>query len=132
MADELAPLHAQIDANYPENLKQIAEVLYGQLVRHAQVPDEGMPAARREELAFLALRLSDCLSDEFGGEALYIGKGLAYRASLRDREMYAQYQNGATVKALARKYSLTEVWVRKVCNALTAIERAERQGRLEL
>ena len=132
MLDELAPLHALIDPAYPDNQKQIAESLFSQLVQDHQVPDVAMPPERVTELAFLALRQSDRLSNDFGGEALYIGKGVAYRASKRDREMYALYQNGVTVKALAHKFGLTVVWVRQICNALTAIEREQRQGKLEL
>lgn len=132
MLDELAPLHQQMDAAYPENLKQIASVLYAQLVEDAQVPDVAMPEARKSELAFAALRLSNRLSAEVGGEALYIAKSVSYLASLRDREMYKLYQGGATVQHLAKKYSLSVMRVRQICNDLTAIERAERQGKLEL
>lgn len=137
MLDELAPLHAQIDPAYPDNLRQIAEVLFAQLVVDAPVflaqnPGEALPPQRLNELAFLALRLSDRVSHEMGGEAIYIGKGVAYRATLRDREMYALYQNGATVKALAHQFGVSVNWVRRVCNAMTAVEREQRQGKLEL
>jgi Mor family transcriptional regulator len=124
----LAPLHALLDPAYPDNLRTVAEWLFVQ----AAEDDEPAPTAERlGQLALLALRQTERLSTEEGGTALYLNKGVSYRATLRDREMYARF-NGRNYDELARAHRLTPMRVRQIVGAMLAEDLARRQGRLDL
>lgn len=71
------------------------------------------------------------LSTEEGGRNFYLGKGLRYRASLRDREMYERF-NGRNYNELAREYHLTPTRVRQIMDAMHQDDISRRQGRLVL
>ena len=67
---QLAPLHQQLDTNYPENLRTVAEWLFVQLVED----EESVPTPDRlYKLATLALRQTERLSAEEGGRNFYLG-----------------------------------------------------------
>lgn len=133
--EELAPLHALLDPAYPENLRTIAEWLFLQLVEDADLLGQAYPdispALRLLNLATVALRQAERLCVEEGGTAIYLTKGISYRATLRDREMYGLF-NGRNYDELAKKYNLTMTRVRQIINAMILLERASRQGRLDL
>ena len=125
---QLAPLHQQLDPGYPENLRTVAEWLFVQLVED----EEAAPTSERlHKLATLALRQTERLSTEEGGRNFYLGKGLRYRASLRDREMYERF-NGRNYNELARDYRLTPTRVRQIMDAMHQDDISRRQGRLVL
>lgn len=126
-----AVLHAQLDDAYPENLRMVAEWLYVQLVEDEQVVDMPMQSERLHALALLALRQTERLSAELGGMNFYFNKGIRYRASVRDREMFDRF-NGRNYDELARTYSLTPMRVRQIIAAMMAAEIARRQGKLAL
>ena len=129
--EELAPLHALLDPAYPDNLRTIAEWMFLQLVEDADLL--GIPGCtqRQHHCALVALRQAERLSTEEGGNALYLNKGISYRATLRDREMYARF-SGHNYDELARAYRITTMRVRQILGAMVLIERASRQGRLDL
>ena len=129
--EELAPLHALLDPAYPDNLRTIAEWMFLQLVEDADLL--GIPgcAQRQHHCALVALRQAERLSTEEGGNALYLNKGISYRATLRDREMYARF-TGHNYDELARAYRISTMRVRQILGAMVLIERASRQGRLDL
>ena len=125
---DLAPLHALLDAAYPENLRLIAEWLFVQ----AAEDEEPAPSAERlGQLALLALRQTERISSELGGAALYLNKGMRYRATLRDREMFELFR-GHNYDELARRYGLTSTRVRQIIKAMLLDESARRQGKLDL
>ena len=125
---QLAPLHPQQDPGYPENMRTVAEWLFVQLVED----EEAAPTPERlHKLATLALRQTERLSAEEGGRNFYLGKGLRYRASLRDREMYERF-SGRNYNELARDYHLTPTRVRQIMDAMHADDISRRQGRLVL
>lgn len=127
----LAPLHAQLDPAYPENLRMVAEWLFVQLVEDEDATEVPVPVARLSALALLALRLTERLSAEIGGMNFYLNKGVRYRATLRDREMFDRF-NGRNYDELARIYGLTPMRVRQIIGAMMVDEVARRQGRLDL
>jgi Mor family transcriptional regulator len=133
--EELAPLHALLDPAYPENLRTIAEWLFLQLVEDADLLGQAYPdispALRLLNLATVALRQAERLSTEEGGNALYLNKGISYRATVRDREMYARF-TGNNIEALAKAYRISPMRVRQIINAMILLERASRQGKLDL
>lgn len=125
---QLTPLHQQLDPGYPENLRTVAEWLFVQLVED----EEAAPSPERlQKLATLALRQTERLSTEEGGRNFYLGKGLRYRASLRDRAMYERF-NGRNYNELARDYHLTPTRVRQIMDAMHQDDISRRQGRLIL
>ena len=71
---QLAPLHQQLDTNYPENLRTVAEWLFVQLVED----EESVPTPDRlYKLATLALRQTERLSAEEGGRNFYLARACA-------------------------------------------------------
>ncbi len=125
---DLAPLHALLDPAYPENLQLIAEWLF---IQAAEDEEPAPDAPRLDQLALLALRQTERLSSEIGGMALYLNKGVRYRATLRDREMFELF-NGHNYDELARRHGLTSTRVRQIIKAMLLDERARRQGKLDL
>jgi hypothetical protein len=94
--------------------------------------EESVPTPDRlYKLATLALRQTERLSAEEGGRNFYLGKGLRYRASLRDRDMYERF-NGRNYNELAREYHLTPTRVRQIMDAMQQDDISRRQGRLDL
>jgi len=75
--------------------------------------------------------ISDRMSFVWGGQNIYIPKGVSYRASQRDREIYKEF-NGKNQADLAMKYSISLQWLYKIIKAVRAEEIAERQGALPL
>ena len=129
--DLLVPMHALLDPAYPENLRMVAEWLFVQLVEDEEVIEIPMEPARLSALALLALRQTERLSAELGGMNFYLNKGVRYRASLRDREMFARF-NGRNYDELARTSGLTPMRVRQIIGAMMADEIGRRQGKLDL
>lgn len=125
---QLQPIHALLDSAYPETLRTIAEWLFVQLVEDEETEPTPERLAR---LAFLALRQTERLSREEGGRNFYLGRGMRYRESVRDRKMYEQF-NGRNYDQLARIYYLTPARVRQIVDAMHADDLARRQGRLDM
>lgn len=125
---QLKPLHALLDSAYPEALRTIAEWLFVQLVEDEETEPDVERLAR---LAFLALRQTERLSREEGGRNFYLGRGMRYRESVRDRKMYEQF-NGRNYDELARAYYLTPTRVRQIVDAMHSDDLARRQGRLDI
>lgn len=129
--EELAPLHALLDPAYPDNLRTVAEWLFVQAVEDMALLGLDKTPEHLDKLALMALRQTERLSSEEGGNALYLNKGVSYRATVRDREMYARF-NGRNYDELAKAYGLTQMRVRQIVNAMLLLERASRQGKLDL
>lgn len=127
----LAPLHALLEPNYPDNLRMVAEWLFVQAVEDDDASGLPLCAERLGKWAMLALRQTERLSAECGGLNLYVNRGVRYRASLRDREMYARF-NGCNYDELARTYGLTSMRVRQIVGTMLAEDLGRRQGKLDL
>lgn len=122
--EEAAALDSVIDPEYPERLREVAHHLYGTLVHRDEL--RGM---ERAVLAEMALQQTEALSFGMGGGLFYMHKGVAYRLTLRDRQMCAKF-NGRNYHQLAREYNLTEMRVRQIIDAWQKEEFAKRQGGL--
>lgn len=128
-AEDLAALHKLLDPDYPDGLRTIAEWLYVQAVEdEIPAPDE----QRKGQLALLALRQTERLSVEEGGVHIYLNKGISYRATVRDREMYAQYLAGKSYNELAKLHHVCPMRIRQIIGAIFLLDRASRQGKLDL
>ena len=130
-SQELAALHALLDPAYPDNLRTIAEWLFVQLVEDWDILGVELDAGTLDKLALLALRQTERLSAEEGGNALYLNKGVSYRASLRDREMFERF-NGRNYEELGKAHRISAMRVRQIMGAMMASEISRRQGKLNL
>ena len=54
------------------------------------------------------------LADEFQGTNIYFPKLDGTLKLIRDKKILEDYQQGSNMKLLARKYGLTETWVRLI------------------
>lgn len=127
--EDLAALHRLLDPDYPDGLRTIAEWLYIQAVED----EEPAPNAERKgQLALLALRQTERLSVEEGGVHIYLNKGISYRATVRDRDMYAQYLAGKSYDELAKLHHVSPMRIRQIVGAMLLLDRASRQGKLDL
>lgn len=54
------------------------------------------------------------LSERFGGGAIYIQKSHALNKQKRNEMIIKEYDEGNSYKNIAKKYQLSEVWVRKI------------------
>ena len=86
-----------------------------QVVTDALVAD-GLEAGRARELGLLA---AEKLRDVYGGDQVYIPRGLALLLSKRDLEIYQKF-NGSNHFALAKEHGLTE---RQVYNIIERVRR---------
>ena len=129
--EDLAALHALLDPAYPDNLRTIAEWLFVQLVEDWDLLGIKLNADSQANLALVALRQTERLSTEEGGNALYLNKGVSYRASLRDRDMFERF-NGNNYEQLAKQHRISTMRVRQIMGAMLASEKARRQGKLDL
>lgn len=109
---------------YPEVLQTIAVELCVQLSAHAL-----LKALTEEDVARIAFKATEALRSTHGGMSIYIGKGVCYESSLRDREVYELF-NGSNYDDLARRYKLTPMRIRQIIQVCREEDRRRRQGNL--
>jgi Mor family transcriptional regulator len=92
------------EQNYPEALT----FLKSKIVK--VLKEQGIA----EEIASsCAHYVAEEVRQEWGGEAIYIGKGQDYELSQRDQEIYAKF-NGTNQHALCKEYNISYVWLCKI------------------
>lgn len=97
---------------------QCAAVIHEQLnIDFAQAEEIGRETAER--MSFI-----------WGGQNLYIPKGLIYKVSKRDRQIFEEF-TGNNHAALARKYGVSLQWIYKVLKAIRTEEISRRQLSLD-
>lgn len=116
-AAELVPLERMFEPAYPEQLRDVATVLFVELQNLVAGP--AMPPERT------ALALTEALSRELGGGSWYMNKGHLYRLSKRDEQIVAEF-TGTNLHLLARKHNLCETRLRQILKTAQA-EKFERQ-----
>ena len=95
-----------------QTLLDLAQVVTDALVEFGLEPE------RARQGGVLA---AEKLRDVYGGDAVYIPRGLALMLSRRDLEIYAEF-TGSNHFALAKKHSLTE---RQVYNIIERVRRED-------
>lgn len=123
MRSDLAPLAAALPEDFPEGLKEFAELLY-----MALCDDEDLADQAPELLVGVALRQVERLSEVMGGSSPYIQKGVTFRLSPRNREMCEAFRGD--YKALARRYKLSEQQVRNIVGRWQRQQFLRRQNAL--
>lgn len=106
--------------NYPEQLEQIGQILYRELLAMKLSPEVANTRA---------FSMVEALRHGVGGGALYIPRGLNYELSLRDLEIWNKFK-GDNIAELAIEYELSQMQVRNILAVARARETAKRQVRL--
>ena len=129
MTYDLSPLEAMFAPSYPQTLRDLATCMFMEmLARSADLPPH---PARAGLLARLALDLTNRISQDFGGNGLYIHKAVSFHLSKRNWEMFELYDNQRwTYKSLGLKFGMSEVHARNIIQACLEEELKRRQGRL--
>ncbi|NLR73546.1 Mor transcription activator family protein [Leeia aquatica] len=103
----------------PELLVDLAEQCALALVERAGVSQDKAEQLGRE--------IADRMAAHWGGQNIYFPMGLSYKLSLRDRQIYDDF-NGVNHSELARKYSVSLQWIYKIVKTVRQEEIAQRQG----
>lgn len=74
-------------------------------------------------------RLSRHLTDNWGGQLIYIPKNQGGKLDERDKQIYAEF-NGSNHFELAKKYDLAVQQIYKIVKMVGQAEMAKRQGSL--
>lgn len=115
---DLAPLERLFHAQYPEQLIDVATVLYVELLNQAHPAEQAAP---------LALALTEAVREELGGRSMYVNKGRAFEASRRDLEIYEAY-DGRNAHVVGRRYDLCEERIRQIVRKVHAARLAQLQA----
>jgi Mor family transcriptional regulator len=89
----------------------------------AALATEGIAPERAREIGLLA---ADQVRQTYGGDAIYIPRGLALILDRRDLEIYGKY-DGTNHFALAQEYSLTVRQIYTIVARVRAADSARRQ-----
>lgn len=79
-----------------------------------------------EESRLLAKKVTLDIAHDFGGEMIYIPKGILVHLTGRDLKIWQEF-NGKNHNELARKYGVSVVWVYKILKKVQQEEVAKRQ-----
>jgi len=99
------------------------------LATHACEVAGQMLGIPRDAAEHLGIEVARKMADHWGGQHIYIPKGVSMIASQRDRVIFDEF-NGHNHAELARKYHLSMIWIYKIIRTVRAQEVARRQGGL--
>jgi len=105
---------------YPELLEHIGQVIFRRLRRYDVAHESAI------EMTF---SLVEDIRTEIGGVQQYIPRGLSFKLSQRDQEIWQKFA-GDNYDTLAREYRLTEMQVRNIIKRARQRDTATRQGSL--
>ena len=132
-AAEAAVLESLLPAGLTPTMRDVALCLFEANVIHderagARVP-RGDWLTQLEDWAQQACLQLHHLTQQMGGQNIYLSKGVVMHVTARDRQMFAEF-SGNNHFQLARKYGLTVQRVRQVFNALQRKRFERLQGNL--
>lgn len=113
MADETG-------SKYPEILRDLVDKAGEMLV------EEGIDRSKAQRLAWM---LAELIRRDWGGQQIYLSKGLSYEISQRDLEIYREF-DGSNHYYLAQKHNLTARQVYSVVARVRENELRRRQPAL--
>ena len=109
------------ESNVPELLTDLAS--------HASAIAAEMLGLPSDTAEHLGIEVARKMADHWGGQHIYIPKGVSMIASERDIRIYDEF-NGRNHAELSRKYHLSTIWIYKIIRTIRAQEIARRQGDL--
>ena len=78
----------------------------------------------------LGVAATMALARHMGGRMFYLPAAKTLRSALRDKRLYNDYCTGVPVPELAKKFSLTEIWVYSIIRKHRALNKKKSQGEL--
>lgn len=108
------------EATYPELLQDLADQIGLKLVELGITP---------EKAADIGFASAEHMREHWGGQPIYLPKGVQYDFSRRDLEVFEKF-NGHNHAALAREYNLTVMRIYQIVKAVRAELVKKRQGAL--
>ena len=108
------------DNCYPELLQDLCDQVALKLVQFGVDPEKA------SEIGFAT---SEHMREHWGGQPIYLPKGVQYEFSRRDIEVFEKF-NGHNHAALAREYNLTVMRIYQIIKAVRAELVKKRQGAL--
>ena len=84
------------------------------------------------QAADVGAQIAFSISQEYAGRNLYIPLSTLFKASQRDRSIWAEYSaaGGRNLDDLVQKHGLSHVHIRRICKRMRELERQERQQQL--
>jgi len=82
-----------------------------------------------EAASHIGVKLARNIAESWGGQTVYIQKGLGMFAHERDLQIYKEF-NGNNHAELARKYKISMQWVYSIIKKMQAIKMREVQPEL--
>lgn len=108
------------EATYPELLQDLADQVA------LKIAELGVDLEKAADIGFAA---AEHIREHWGGQPLYLPKGVQYEFSRRDLEVFEKF-NGHNHAALAREYNLTVMRIYQIIKAVRAELVKKRQGAL--
>ncbi|HGO6308141.1 MAG: Mor transcription activator family protein [Kingella denitrificans] len=109
------------DERIPELVADLETHTAELLARELNIP--------KEQAVMAGKKLSRHLTDNWGGQLIYIPKNHGGRLDERDRQIYAEF-DGRNHQQLAKKYDLAVQQVYKIIKTARQADAAARQGGL--
>lgn len=110
------------DPDYPELLSETAQHLRDLFMQL------GFP---EEQAEFAAREAAELIRVNWGGQVLYLAKGVTYQATQRDLEIWRQF-TGNNAADLGKMYRLSTRMILYIVKRMRAVEHARRQLDLDL
>lgn len=104
---------------FPLLLEEVATVVSAQLERR------GLPGLSKGDIDRIGQACAEHIRSILGGRWHFVPKGHRYDLSLRDREIYSQF-NGANLRELAEAHDLTLVRLYQIIQQMRLEERERR------
>ena len=99
--------------NYPEVLKDLADQIAWLMTERGE---------RAEAAAEIGFKTAEFLREHWGGQKIYIPKGVTFAASQRDIEIYGRFR-GANALDLCREYDITNTRLYQIIHAVRRLRR---------
>lgn len=100
---------------YPEVLKDLADVVADLFVARGMDPDDAAKAA---------METADKIREYWGGQKIYIPKGVSFTLSRRDIEIYGKWTSKrATDLELCREYDITHTRLYQIIHQVRRSQR---------
>lgn len=105
---------------YPEILRDLQTYVINAMTEH------GISA---EHAKHAGLRVTEEVRKQFGGQMIYIPKGMDYEISTRDQEIWQKF-NGKNHAALCHEFDISLQWLYKIIKYMRAEDVKRRQTSL--
>jgi Mor family transcriptional regulator len=99
--------------SYPEVLKDLADQVAELMLGRGEAP---------EVAAEIGFRVAEFLRGHWGGQKIYIPKGISFSVSRRDIEIYGRFR-GTNALELCREYDITNTRLYQIVHTVRSMRR---------